>query len=210
MVQESGLRPRTASPGPARTNPICISAFKAHNGAIIFFLGRKKKNSLHIQRYSPLSAITVLLLKFFRSEKIRVNSNQEAMDSGKTISLGGRVDDPLRYGIHGVKSDIIEPHPLESAYHSVIFFYDLLDFSCSACLISHVDFGLLMNRRRRAKKTLRRKYWRILTEERFRWRWSSIARFSPSLCSPSCQFWVSLVYIILEFVFTVCTVNCRI
>ncbi|KAK6129062.1 hypothetical protein DH2020_037196 [Rehmannia glutinosa] len=34
------------------------------------------------------------------------------------IPLEGRRDDPLRYGIHGVKSDIIEPHPLESAYHS--------------------------------------------------------------------------------------------
>ncbi|KAL8044332.1 hypothetical protein ABFX02_08G039700 [Erythranthe guttata] len=40
------------------------------------------------------------------------------MDSQKTIQLEGRRDDPLRYGIHGVKSDIIEPHPLESAYHS--------------------------------------------------------------------------------------------
>ncbi|CAA0811668.1 Proteasome maturation factor UMP1 [Striga hermonthica] len=37
------------------------------------------------------------------------------MDSVKMIPLEGRVDDPLRYGIHGVKSDIIEPHPLESA-----------------------------------------------------------------------------------------------
>ncbi|KAK6154915.1 hypothetical protein DH2020_009163 [Rehmannia glutinosa] len=40
------------------------------------------------------------------------------MDSQKMIPLEGRRDDPLRYGIHGVKSDIIEPHPLESAYHS--------------------------------------------------------------------------------------------
>ncbi|XP_011099285.1 cyclin-B1-2 [Sesamum indicum] len=40
------------------------------------------------------------------------------MDSEKMIPLEGRRDDPLRYGIHGVKSDIIEPHPLESAYRS--------------------------------------------------------------------------------------------
>ncbi|KAL3833428.1 hypothetical protein ACJIZ3_008164 [Penstemon smallii] len=38
------------------------------------------------------------------------------MDSEKIISLEGRRDDPLRYGIHGVKSDIIEAHPLQSAY----------------------------------------------------------------------------------------------
>ncbi|KAL7135588.1 hypothetical protein ABFS83_11G107900 [Erythranthe nasuta] len=40
------------------------------------------------------------------------------MDSAKTIQIEGRVDDPLRFGIHGVKSDIIESHPLESAYLS--------------------------------------------------------------------------------------------
>ncbi|PIN12790.1 Proteasome maturation factor [Handroanthus impetiginosus] len=40
------------------------------------------------------------------------------MDSPKMIPLGERPEDPLRYGIHGVKSDIIEPHPLESAYRS--------------------------------------------------------------------------------------------
>ncbi|KAI3452123.1 hypothetical protein Pfo_008788 [Paulownia fortunei] len=34
------------------------------------------------------------------------------MDLEKMIPLEGRRDDPLRYGIHGVKSDIIEPHPL--------------------------------------------------------------------------------------------------
>ncbi|XP_051117906.1 cyclin-B1-2-like [Andrographis paniculata] len=40
------------------------------------------------------------------------------MDASKTILLDGRAEDPLRFGIHGVKSDIIEPHPLESAYSS--------------------------------------------------------------------------------------------
>ncbi|KAL8528560.1 hypothetical protein ACS0TY_006109 [Phlomoides rotata] len=40
------------------------------------------------------------------------------MDSEKTIPLERREDDPLRFGIHGVKSDIIESHPLESSYRS--------------------------------------------------------------------------------------------
>ncbi|KAL3636513.1 hypothetical protein CASFOL_018812 [Castilleja foliolosa] len=40
------------------------------------------------------------------------------MDSVKMIPVEGRADDPLRFGIHGVKSDIIEPHPLESAHRS--------------------------------------------------------------------------------------------
>ncbi|KAL1563227.1 cyclin-B1-2-like [Salvia divinorum] len=40
------------------------------------------------------------------------------MDPAKTIPLEGRTDDLLRFGIHGVKSDIIEPHPLQSARRS--------------------------------------------------------------------------------------------
>ena len=43
------------------------------------------------------------------------------MDPAKTIPLEGRGDDLLRFGIHGVKSDIIEPHPLQSARRSVMF-----------------------------------------------------------------------------------------
>ncbi|KAL2552105.1 Proteasome maturation factor UMP1 [Forsythia ovata] len=39
------------------------------------------------------------------------------MESPKTIPLGRQID-PLRHGIHGVKSDIIESHPLESAYRT--------------------------------------------------------------------------------------------
>ncbi|KAL2531955.1 Proteasome maturation factor UMP1 [Abeliophyllum distichum] len=39
------------------------------------------------------------------------------MESPKTIQLGRKID-PLRNGIHGVKSDIIESHPLESAYRT--------------------------------------------------------------------------------------------
>ena len=43
------------------------------------------------------------------------------MDPARTIPLEGRTDDLLRFGIHGVKSDIIEPHPLQSARRSVMF-----------------------------------------------------------------------------------------
>lgn len=44
------------------------------------------------------------------------------MDSEKKIAheIGGMKNDALRFGLHGVKSDIIGSHPLESAYESVI------------------------------------------------------------------------------------------
>ncbi|XP_050226290.1 cyclin-B1-2 [Mercurialis annua] len=34
--------------------------------------------------------------------------------------IGGIQNDALRFGIHGVKSDILEAHPLESAYQSAL------------------------------------------------------------------------------------------
>ncbi|CAO2827102.1 cyclin-B1-2-like [Amaranthus tricolor] len=34
--------------------------------------------------------------------------------------IGGNNNDALRFGFHGVKSDILEPHPLQSAYNSAI------------------------------------------------------------------------------------------
>lgn len=42
------------------------------------------------------------------------------MDASKTIAheIGGIQNDALRFGLHGVKSDILEAHPLESAYQS--------------------------------------------------------------------------------------------
>jgi len=42
-------------------------------------------------------------------------------EATKTIAheIGGVQTDALRFGIHGVKSDILEAHPLESAYQSV-------------------------------------------------------------------------------------------
>lgn len=44
------------------------------------------------------------------------------MESPKKIAheIGGVKNDALRFGLHGVKSDIIGSHPLESAYESVI------------------------------------------------------------------------------------------
>ena len=44
------------------------------------------------------------------------------MESPKTIAheIGGVQNDALRFGLNGVKSDIVGSHPLESAYQSVI------------------------------------------------------------------------------------------
>lgn len=44
------------------------------------------------------------------------------MESQKKIAheIGGVKNDALRFGLHGVKSDILGSHPLESAYESVI------------------------------------------------------------------------------------------
>ncbi|XP_059640056.1 cyclin-B1-2-like [Cornus florida] len=42
------------------------------------------------------------------------------METPKTIAheIGGVRNDALRFGIQGVKSEIVESHPLQSAYHS--------------------------------------------------------------------------------------------
>uniref|UniRef100_A0A1J3F7E5 Cyclin-B1-2 n=1 Tax=Noccaea caerulescens TaxID=107243 RepID=A0A1J3F7E5_NOCCA len=42
------------------------------------------------------------------------------MESSKKIAheIGGLKNDALRFGLHGVKSDIVGSHPLESAYES--------------------------------------------------------------------------------------------
>uniref|UniRef100_A0A2P2KWT9 Cyclin-B1-2-like n=1 Tax=Rhizophora mucronata TaxID=61149 RepID=A0A2P2KWT9_RHIMU len=42
------------------------------------------------------------------------------MEAPKTIAheIGGIQNDALRFGLHGVKSDLLSSHPLESAYHS--------------------------------------------------------------------------------------------
>lgn len=45
------------------------------------------------------------------------------MEAPKTIAheIGGVPNDALRFGLQGVKSDIVGSHPLESALQSVIF-----------------------------------------------------------------------------------------
>ena len=43
--------------------------------------------------------------------------------------IGGNNNDALRFGFHGVKSDILEPHPLQSAYNSVSFYLFLSSLS---------------------------------------------------------------------------------
>ncbi|CAN4079565.1 unnamed protein product [Withania somnifera] len=43
------------------------------------------------------------------------------MEDSKSIAheIGGVRNDAFRFGLHGVKSDIVGSHPLESAYHSI-------------------------------------------------------------------------------------------
>ena len=52
------------------------------------------------------------------------------MEAPKTIAheIGGVRNDALRFGLQGVKSDIVGSHPLESAYQSVISLSFLLIF----------------------------------------------------------------------------------
>ena len=44
------------------------------------------------------------------------------MEASKTIQheIGGVQNDALRFGLDGVKSDLVGSHPLQSAYESVI------------------------------------------------------------------------------------------
>lgn len=45
--------------------------------------------------------------------------------------IGGVQNDALRFGLHGVKSDIVGAHPLETSYHSVSIFASLsFPFQC--------------------------------------------------------------------------------
>lgn len=50
------------------------------------------------------------------------------MESPKKIAheIGGVKRDALRFGLNGVKSDIVGSHPLESSYESVIELFFLL------------------------------------------------------------------------------------
>ena len=49
------------------------------------------------------------------------------MESSKTIAheIGGIQNDALRFGLQGVKSDLVGSHPVESLYETVISFPSL-------------------------------------------------------------------------------------
>lgn len=72
-------------------------------------------------------------LKVERRRKKKRRGRGE-MESQKKIAheIGGMKNDALRFGLHGVKSDILRSHPLETAYESVInhftiFFFFFID-----------------------------------------------------------------------------------
>lgn len=61
------------------------------------------------------------------------------MEAPKTIEhqIGGVQNDALRFGLQGVKSDLVGSHPLESAYESV-FPLSFLGFCCSLFSIEDI------------------------------------------------------------------------
>ena len=69
--------------------------------------------------------IIFLLTKSVQKKKKKTHSHTQRrttkMEATKTIAheIGGIQNDALRFGLHGVKSDIVGSHPLESAYQSV-------------------------------------------------------------------------------------------
>lgn len=75
------------------------------------------------------------------------------MEESKTIphEIGGVRNDAFRFGLQGVKSDIVGSHPLESAYHSVIsFLLTIIDsYAYTYVYVSELSFG---NRRRLGKR----------------------------------------------------------
>ena len=60
----------------------------------------------------------------YRRKKAEVKGKvgKKKMESPKKIAheIGGVKRDALRFGLNGVKSDIVGSHPLESSYESVI------------------------------------------------------------------------------------------
>lgn len=88
-----------------------------------------------------------LLLAVDGSEEKR-REEKRRMEAPKTIAheIGGVQNDALRFGLHGVKSDIVGSHPLESAYQSVSpsFSFSLAGF-CNLCFsvsVSHIEMTL--------------------------------------------------------------------
>lgn len=60
------------------------------------------------------------------------------MEMPKTIphEIGGVKNDALRFGLQGVKSDIVGAHPLESAFKSVFIFLFFSEFIFESILHS--------------------------------------------------------------------------
>ena len=81
------------------------------------FWNSQKRNSIYVEAPSILCTSTSIAclpsLCKFQSPK---------MEAPKTIAheIGGVRNDAFRFGLQGVKSDIVGSHPLESAYQSVI------------------------------------------------------------------------------------------
>lgn len=117
------------------------------------------------------------------------------MEAPKTIEheIGGIQNDALRFGLHGVKSNIIESHPLESAYKSVISLSLSLS---SSVLLRWSDLGMyslisfrFFCRRRRLRRTWRGKFLRTRTDRLFLSKWTSTDKFSLGIC-----FFISSIY----------------
>ncbi|GMH14220.1 hypothetical protein Nepgr_016061 [Nepenthes gracilis] len=67
--------------------------------------------------------LPIFLKSFSRSFRRSTLSKREVrikMEASKAVvhEIGGIQNDALRFGLHGVKSDIVEAHPLQSAYQS--------------------------------------------------------------------------------------------
>lgn len=87
----------------------------------------------------PQSFFKVTRTRRRRKTEIRARNKMEA---SKTIAheIGGIQNDALRFGLHGVKSDIVGSHPLESAYQSVfilpaLYFLSSFIFLFIFCLV---------------------------------------------------------------------------
>ena len=73
-----------------------------------------------IEEREPIIRQSCLPAEEARRRKI---GGRKTMESPKKIAheIGGVKRDALRFGLNGVKSDIVGSHPLESSYESVIF-----------------------------------------------------------------------------------------
>lgn len=62
------------------------------------------------------------VLLIVEREKRKRRSKKAMEETSKSIAhqIGGVQNDALRFGLHGVKSDIVGSHPLQSSLESVI------------------------------------------------------------------------------------------